>query len=295
MRSVVREVRDRAVELSKRVVRRSVPLVVLTGALALLQTGCASRSAPVTIGGMEVLEHTPTIALDVENSRGAVLVTVNPRLTAPRVFANAGTLRGEPVENYQGGKWASAQFTESDGRAVLTVRNLPQEGEAERWVQIDIEVPSCDGLRVKNADGVVDARGVNGAITIQNGGAGKPGGDVYVEGEKPNTSAIMITTASGDVDLVLPTDSTGNIELISGNGALAAIVAWTGQVTNSVIKPGWYSGILNWGTNQIRVKSSEGEVRLRIGPYRVGNPQRRYYKDWFFSMLDGGTARPTSG
>jgi len=202
------------------------------------------------------------------------------------VVAYAGTRRGQPAESRSADKWVSAQITETDGRAILAIRDVPQGEGDDLWVQIAIEVPSCDGLRVKNSDGTVDARGVNGAITIVNGGAGRPGGYVYVATGKPNSSPISITTSTGDIELVLPTDSTGNVELLSGDGRLAAIVAWTGQVTNSAIKPGVYTGILNWGTNPIRLKTGEGEVRMHIGPYRFGNPQIRYYNNWWFSMLD---------
>lgn len=286
MRSPVRVLLDLA--------RHPMPVlsIALAGVFALVQVGCGSHSAPVPISGVEILEHTPTIAVDVENIRGAVLLRVNNKLTAPRIVANAGTLTGEPVENFQGGKWVTAQFTETDGRAVLTVRNTPQENQSERWVQVAIEVPSCDGVRVKNSDGAIDIRGANGTITVENGGAGRPGGYIYVATGKPATSPISLTTANGDIDLILPTDSTGNIELTSANGRLAAIVAWTGQVNNSVIKPGQYSGLLNWGTNPIRAKTGEGEVRLHVGPYRFGNPHIRYYNSWWFSMLDRAGTGP---
>ncbi|MBS0188661.1 MAG: hypothetical protein JSS51_11370 [Planctomycetes bacterium] len=262
-------------------VLRAVASLAIACTVTLVGTGCRTYTAPVNVTGVELLEHSPTLAVDVENARGAVLLRVNPKIRVPVIQASAGTLRGEPVENYQSDKWVSAAITETDGRAVLTVRNLPSDGD--HWVQMMIEVPSCDGIRVKNSDGTVDLRDINGAISVENGGAGKPGGYVYVQPAKPTTSPISITTSQGDVDLILPTGSTGNIELISGNNALAAIVAWTGQVNNSAIRPGVYTGILNWGTNPIRVKSAEGEVRLRVGPYRFGNPQVKYYKNWYFS------------
>lgn len=296
MRSLVRVARGFACNFAPDT-RLSLPVLslLLAGAAALPQVGCALKSAPVTISGVEVLENAPTLALDVENDRGAVLINVNPKLTAPQINAVAGTIRGEPVENYQGNSWVTAAITEVDGRSVLRVRNTPVDGETNRWVQMTIEVPSCDGLRVKNSDGAIDVRGANGTISIENGGAGRPGGEVYVALGKPTTSPIMITTSTGNIDLILPTDSTGNIELISGNGALAAIVAFTGQVTNSSIKPGWYSGILNWGQNPIRVKSGEGEARLRVGDYRVGNPQKRYYKEWLFSKREGSEVDVLTG
>lgn len=291
MRSLVRLAR----ECARAIARRPLPVLtlVLAGGLSLVQVGCASRGDAVAISGVEVLEHTPTIGLDVENVRGAVLINVNPKIPAPRVVAYAGTRRGQPAENRSADKWVTASITESDGRAVLAVRSVPYDGVDDLWVQVAIEVPSCDGLRVRNSDGTVDARGVNGAITIENGGAGRPGGYIYVAPGKPTSSPITITSSSGDIELVLPTDSTGNVELISANGKLAAIVAWTGQITNSVIKPGSYTGILNWGTNPIRLKTGEGEVRMHIGPYRFGNPQIRYYNNWWFSSIErtGETAR----
>ncbi len=258
--------------------------LALAGALGLFQVGCGAMSKPVTISGQEVLERSPALAVDVENRRGSVLIKVNPKLTAPRITAVSGNFKGEAGQNYQSDLWAKAEIAEADGRAVLTVRSKPLEpGEGDYWLQIAIEVPSCDGLRVRNSDGTVDVRGATGAISIENGGAGTPGGYVYLECGKPVTAPVTVSTSEGDVDVIFPTDSTGNMELVSGNGRLAAIIAWTGQMDNSVIRPGFYSGVLNRGVNPVRVKCAEGEVRLRVGPYRLGNPQIKYYKQWYFS------------
>lgn len=270
------------VRVARDLAKNALPFLAASAGLVLLlaPVGCSSHSAPVPIAGLEVLEQSPNIAVDADNARGAVLIRVNPNLKAPRVIANAGTLRGEPVENFQSSKWANAQITENEGRAILRVRSTPspeQEGGPDHWIQMVIEIPTSDGIRVKNSDGAVDVRGVSGAINIDNGGGGRPGGRVNVEVGKPNTSPIFINTASGNIDLLLPTDSTGKVELVSGNNALAAIVAWSGQVTNSSIRPGLYTGILNWGENPIQLKTGDGQVRIHVGPDRIGNPQRRGY------------------
>lgn len=245
--------------------------------------GCKS-APPVTVTGLEALERSPSIALDVDNPIGSVLVYVDNEATTPRVIARAGARTGEPTENYTGDRWVTAAVTETEGRAVLTVRNTERTPEEQNyWVQVIVVLPSCDGVRIKNSEGLVDVRGVSGAIQIENGGAGRKGGNVKFEAGKPITAPVNISTANGSVDLIFPTGSTGTIELLSGNGMLANISAWTGQLERSAHKPGSYKGVLNRGQNAINVKTNEGQIDMRVGPYRFGNPHKKYYKHWTFS------------
>lgn len=265
---------------------RAAAVCLSLGLLAVSQVGC-SQVQPVTIEGLDTLERSPALAVDVENPRGSILVTVNPKLTAPRIGAIAFAGKSEGAPNFRSDDWATAKVTESDGRAVLTVRTILHEGkDAGHWIQLTVEVPSCDGIRAKNSDGAIELRGVSGAMSVENGGAGTPGGGVFVEGGKPITAPVTITTSEGGLDVVFPTDSTGDITLISGDGRLASLAAWTGTLENTTIRPGFFHGVLNRGTNPVRLKCGEGDVNLRIGPYRVGNPQKRYYKQWLFSMND---------
>ncbi|MBS0191284.1 MAG: hypothetical protein U0573_15760 [Phycisphaerales bacterium] len=264
-----------------RLARRGIALAL--GLCALLQTAC-NMVKPVSISGSELLEHSPSLALDVENSHGSILVRVNPKLTQPRIgaVAYAGVAQGSA--NYQSDLWATASLAETDGRAVLTVRTKPQEGpDVGKWVQLAIELPSCDGIRAKNSGGLIDIRDVSGAIWIENGGAGFEGGPIYLEAAKPITAPVTISTSSGNIQVVLPTGSTGDIELISSGTKLTDLRAWTGQVDNTTIKPGYFHGILNRGTNPIKLRCTDGDVELRIGPYRFGNPQNKYYKNWYFT------------
>ncbi|MBY0113700.1 MAG: DUF4097 domain-containing protein [Phycisphaerales bacterium] len=245
--------------------------------------GCKS-APPVTVTGLDALKRSPSVALDVENPKGSVLVYVDSEATTPRVIARAGKRTGEPSENYNGDRWVTAKITETDGRAVLTVRNTERAPEeANYWVQLIVVLPSCDGVRIKNSEGLVDVRGVSGAVQIENGGAGLPGGPVQFESSKPITAPVTITTAGGNVDVIFATGTTGNIELLSGNGMLANISAWTGQLEHSTHKPGSFKGVLNRGQNPVKIKTNEGQIDLRVGPYRFGNPHIKYYKQWTFS------------
>lgn len=252
--------------------------------LASLGLGGCKSAPPVTVSGLEALERSPSIALDVDNPIGSVLVYVDNEVTQPRVIARAGARTGEPTENYNGDRWVTASVTESEGRAVLTVRNTERKPEEKNfWVQVIVVLPSCDGVRIRNSDGLVDVRGVSGAIQIENGGAGRRGGNVKFEAGRPITAPVTISTANGNVDLIFPTGTAGTIELLSGNGMLANISAWTGQLEHSVHKPGSYKGVLNRGQNKINVKTNEGQIDMRVGPYRFGDPHKKYYKHWTFS------------
>lgn len=262
---------------------RFVVAACVIGLAGLGLGGCKS-APPVTVSGLEALERSPSIALDVDNAIGSVLVYVDSEVTLPRVIARAGSRTGEPTENYNGDRWVTAAVTETDGRAVLTVRNTVRPPEEKNfWVQVIVVLPSCDGVRIKNSEGLVDVRGVSGAVQIDNGGAGKKGGNVKFEAGKPVTAPVNISTANGNVDLIFPTGTAGSIELLSGNGMLANISAWTGQLEHSVHKPGSYKGVLNRGQNPINVKTNEGQIDMRVGPYRFGDPHKKYYKQWTFS------------
>jgi hypothetical protein len=268
---------------SRFIAARTVAAAALIGLASLGLGGCKS-APPVTVSGLDALERSPSVALDVENPRGSVLVYVDNEETQPRVIARGGSRTGEPTANYDGNLWVTAAITETDGRAVLTVRPTERTPDIkDHWVQVIVVLPSCDGVRIKNSEGLVDVRGVSGAVQIDNGGAGLPGGAVKFEAGKPITAPVSISTASGNIDLIFPTGTAGTIELLSGNGMLANISAWTGQLEHSVHKPGSFKGVLNRGANKVNVKTNEGQIDMRVGPYRFGNPHKKYYKQWTFS------------
>ena len=143
------------------------------------------------------------------------------------------------------------------------------------------ELPSCDGIRAKlrRPDRYP---GRLGRIWIENG-AGK-GGPIYLEAAKPITAPVTISTRQRNIQVVLPTGSTGDIELISSGTKLPDLHrAWTGRVDNTTIRPAVSTESLSRGA----IPSAPLHRRRCRGcasdPTGSGNPRTNYYWNWYFT------------
>ena len=64
-------------------------------------------------------------------------------------------------------------------------------------------------------------------------------------------------------------------------------IGGTGRLSWSCVdasrRKGFEVYVLNRGQNPINVKTNEGQIDMRVGPYRFGDPHKKYYKQWTFS------------
>lgn len=184
---------------------RTAALLVLA---ALCAGGCAARApkAVVPIRGEGSVAGASAPAVDVQNAWGAVCVRVDPEARGPRVQANPieGPSKATP-------DWVAAEIVPDQGRAVLRVLAVPGEPGKDQRVYILVTVPACSGVRVRNAGGEVTLENVSGAIQVENGGAGRPGGDVIVRTAAALTDHVALRTTAGHVRLTMAPGSAGEI------------------------------------------------------------------------------------
>ena len=127
---------------------RFIAARILTAAcmigLGSLGLGGCNSAPPVTISGLDALDRSPSVALDIENPRGSVLVYVDNEEAQPRVIARGGSRTGEPTANYDGNRWVTAGITETEGRAVLTVRPAcPARAGSHRTMKGTATIPAA--------------------------------------------------------------------------------------------------------------------------------------------------------
>jgi hypothetical protein len=258
-------------------------LVVLTAGLS----GCSAgdyralvhsdvRQA-VLVGG-DAWDATSALALDIENSGGSVRVKVDPRLVAPVVEARTRWKAGEPevwTDDDPPSSVDAVYAAGPEGRAVLVVRaEASGGGPAEASIDVDIVVPSCEGIAVKNGWGPVQLVGVTGAITVENGvgmvGAGEMGaGRVEVRTGAPIVDPVALTTTRGPITLVTEPRGRGTIEMLTGDGVTHFRTRY-GTLREVRPEPGVWRGVWNGGTNPVHLRTGAGRTRVMVQQDPVG-------------------------
>lgn len=226
--------------------------LALLGLLAGCQNlGGLHRNVPIA-GMVSTPDPDAPLGVDVQNRKGTVRVVVDPRVRQPHVRAirvapaDERTRRGKraapspgPVDTV-----AAAQLLTVDGRAVLRVlADQPFEDYADWATQIEIRLPRCQGVRVRNTDGPVELVNVEGAIDVDNGAGNGPGGHITLRTDRPISDPVLLATPRGDIRAVFGHGSALAIDAQTQYGsvnvdarrqaidhALAQRLRWQGQV-----------------------------------------------------------------
>ena len=218
--------------------------------------GCArlDQKRLVSIGGDATLSR--TLAVDVQNQFGSVTVEVNPEIAFPRVTASC---IGE-TESARTPDFVTAELANEHGRSILRVLSASPGAAQPKSVDLTITVPSCDGLRIINEGGRVNARRVNGAVDIVNDVQGRSGGTMVFM-DKPTTAPFTVNARRGGIDVRVPEGSVGLLSARSAKGLVRIDVGET-RVTGAKATTTGYSGRLGDGTNEITLVADEGEVQF---------------------------------
>lgn len=236
--------------------------------------GCASRKK-IEVDLREPATGWPQrAAIDVQNFHGSVTVIVDPRLDRVIPTATAGTRQS--LE--RGFQWRPAEavsvvmnMEEQEGGQVLVVRTgavWPDPDEV--WVDLTIRMPACDGAIIWNRGGPVELVGVSGAVHVENGplevagrGEGRSDGRIELRTNEPMTAPVALVTKRGTVVYQVGPNSTGMIELVSGDRPV--------EFYSPGLRPDMVSGDgkrmtvqLNGGQNPVMLRSEEGLVRAAV-------------------------------
>lgn len=205
-------------------------------------------------------------AIDVSNFNGSVYVVGDPRAKSPRVTARVRRLNREAPK---GGALTQAvavnAYASINGsERLLRVTSLPaSEPAAPVAVDLYIKVPRADGLTVRNAGGPVELVRVGGSVNIENGGPGKPGGDIEIRTGDAMTGPSSLFTSSGRVLYQVGPGSTGRFNLMADKGEVQ-FESKLGVVTDVIPEETRWRGVLNEGENEITLHSGDGLVWVRV-------------------------------
>ncbi len=196
----------------------------------------------------DALELLDEIEIDISESGGNVTIdTILPR-----------------------GKWlrgtsASVEY-ELKVPASVALRLKSTNGKVEaEGVAGDVELKTTNGsiyaedlggrLDVNTTNGRVEARGVAGPIDAKttNGSV-----DLELTGSRLDED-MAISTTNGSVDLTLPSDLAARIDARAGNGRVRSDLPLSGIYS----KRNEIEGDLNGGGPTIRIRTSNGSIRLR--------------------------------
>lgn len=210
---------------------------------------------------------TGTPSIEVENARGVVTVTIDPKIKTPEV---RGYIYPQPEmtkpmrEEAANDSSFNVQVVEANGRPLVKVHGAPPPNADESAaVEITVRLPACWGVTVRNAGGAVRLAGVAGPITVENGAGSGVGGMVIVRTGQTMTDAVTLTTTSGDIYYQIPPTSTGRMDLKSLKGP-ATLRAEGGRLTQVLPTYSWYQGVLNGGENPVTLRSGKGMVRVTV-------------------------------
>ena len=193
-------------------------------------------------------------AIDVSNATGTVTITIDPKAVQPSV--RASTRDGRTPT------WVAATMAGDKGRPVLRVLNADPRAEGT-WVNIAIVAPSCGGLRVRNAGGPVTVDGVSGAIDVEVNRAGT-GDSIWVRASRPSDAPILLRADAGNVVLLLPSGSSGELRARSLDGA-ARVDSPADRLSDVKSLLGDWTGRLNGGGESIDAMTGKGDVLIRVG------------------------------
>mgnify|MGYP001321631575 CR=1 FL=1 len=246
-----------------RLVARSLLLGLAVVAAATSLAGCkAPKSKRIAIAGPAVVAG-GAVGLDVQNQNGGVRVVVDSG--RPEAVVVARTRSGGRVvtEGEGAHAWIAAESVDQDGRSVLRVLATPTEEGSDDPVDLVIFMPRCDGLIVRNAGGPVELVGVSGAVDVESGGAGRPGGWIRLRSDHAIASPVRLITDEGTVVCIVTPDSAGRISMNAPHGSAKIFAPQTvllgAQVSQTAI-----SATLNGGSNDIVLHTASGDAQLIV-------------------------------
>lgn len=256
-----------------RFLRSVTPLLAAWLVLAGCQSLNLHRSVP--IAGMSApVDPLAPIGVDVQNRRGTVRVVVEARLKTPIVRAvrvapsDERARRGKasapgpgPVDSV-----AAAQLLSIDGRAVLRVlADQPFEDYTEWATEIEVRLPRCNGVRVRNSGGAVELVNVEGAIDVDNGAGNGPGGHITLSTDRPISDPVLLTTPHGDIKALFGHGSAFAMDAETQYGAVS-IDATRQSIDGALTQRLRWQGQINGGTAPARLTTGAGAVWIDFKP-----------------------------
>lgn len=199
------------------------------------------------------------VALDIDNQRGDINILVSDKITSPVVLAGSpGT-----TEEQRRVDFVTAQLNNDGPQPVLRVVASTPGAQAPKIVNITIELPAIGGLRIRNADGRIYAKGISGAVDVMNSFPSRTGGTTIIM-SSPALDPVLIRASTGGIDLRLAPGSNGDLRAQTRKGKVTLDLG-EAKVHNSTTVRGEHTATINAGNNPITLAADSGDIILMYG------------------------------
>ncbi len=269
-----------------RTAKTLIPLIVFMLLGSMILTGCTRMGGlRARMAANELAHQVPIVgdpitvgrlnAIVIDNPNGKVKVYAKPAHEEAHISFRVdkeSRLRWRAarmgLDFDPTGEYFTAVHTNTGELSTLTISPTDLTVEGYRPpVDLTVYIPQCDGIEVRNAGGKVIIVGVTGVINVESGTNIRKGGHIEIRTDLSQLETIHATTNNGHVTLVTGPESAGTIELIAPRGKTSFNSRY-GIVNHSMPAKGYWTGIWNDGTNEIRLNTEDGDATVMV----VENP-----------------------
>ncbi len=204
-------------------------------------------------------------AVDINNLRGNITLSIDERATDITVKRKVRLDKDGPahfdLELVASSVDVTVDVQDRGGLPAVAVTTTSTTDPAGFFVDLDIRMPSAEGLRIRSGGGVIRVSNIRGAVDIESAK-----GSMEVRTPAALDQPISMVTGSGNIYLIVPPGVRGDITM-RANGGKAYIDSDTtkAQFTKTMtVTADSLSTAVNDGSNPINLQTTGGTIRLWI-------------------------------
>jgi len=207
------------------------------------------------------------IAVDIQNTRGDVVVRGDSdsdqiRVTASRWISDKN-IEGEETRAHFDDHWnpedVVIEVVEQEGGTVLTIRPGAHNNDLGVFLDLFIEMPSLDGVNIRNAHGPVVLVEAAGVMRVHN-----QHGAIDVRTSRPLSEEVTLTTTEGNIYLQVPAESAGKVDMLTLDGIVSFKDRVVGSSGTHTPDSRSLTAFMGASDNQLLFRTDEGNIYLWI-------------------------------
>jgi hypothetical protein len=252
---------------------RSVSLALAALILAASTTaGCArpkKTRLDIAVPADVAWDVKAPVDLDISNASGTVDIRHKSDIKEPWIDIKRS--RPRPTGEMGGPGRDPSQFAEArlvpgsgsgSGRNTIVIKSTAGDlSSPDEWARITVWVPSLGSVKITNSGGFVSVNNPAGTVDIRNQTTKAGNGNITLRAGVV-TQDISLVSDGGTIECSMHPDSSLRVDCNTGSGTVH--MTSQGVFTGISAKQGSWSGILNAGQARCTIKTSDGDVKLRV-------------------------------
>jgi len=211
-----------------------------------------------------ILDVLGPVAVDVESFNGDVTIIADPKLEQAHLTftrrATHGFQRQEEAEASLPEIGYSAELVPGELGQVLRVRTSTTSTEPHyHRVDMLLELPEIDGVRVRTHNGGVVVTDVEGRVDIVT-----DDGPIRVASNHPMIRPVTIINNCGNIDYRVRTESTGAVDCQALRGKVHHHAVYGRWIVHEGTDHDTLLATFNGGTNPIVLRAADGNIRFSV-------------------------------